>query len=73
MALKHGSLDGTTTYRSATTYQLHNLLWHMGVVLTKGVQAKDLDPEGHCWALKADILHTIGMFASVETAEREVA
>lgn len=73
IALQEGTLDGVTTYRSATTYQLHNLLWHLGVVWTKGKQAKDVSPHEDIWALEADILDTIGMSAPVDDDQREVA
>lgn len=72
-ALQAGSLNGVTTYRSATTYQLHNLLWHLGVVWTKGVQAKDLNPFDDTWALEVDILDTIEMHASADVDQPEVA
>lgn len=73
VGLKDGHIDGVTTYRSATTYQLHNLLWHLGVVWTKGKQAKDLNPLEDSWALESDLLDTIGMHASVGADQREVA
>lgn len=41
-----------TVYRSATTYQLKNLLWHLGILTEKGTQARNLTPTEEVWALE---------------------
>jgi len=63
-AIQSGQLpDGTSVYRSPTTYQLKNLLWHMGVLQSKGTQAKNLDPTEETWALEKDMLNRDPEFA----------
>jgi len=62
--LERGTLsDGTAIYRSPTTYQLKNLLWHMGVVQTKGTQAQNVDPEAETWALEKMMIDRVPEFS----------
>lgn len=56
--------DGDPVYRTATTFQLANLMWHMGVTQSKGAQSKDLaqqgpedtGPQDVEWALESELL-----------------
>lgn len=51
----HEMPDGTSPFRSATTFQLKNILWHLGVVQSKGTQARDLIDDELTWALEPGV------------------
>lgn len=76
-SIEHGAMphDATPVYRSAATFQLKNLLWHMGVLQSKGAQSKELAKEGGTdthdltWALETQMLDREPRFSTASEVE----
>lgn len=49
--IRQTALHETSTYRASTTYQLKNLLYHLGVLTQRGADTNKLDPETDEWEL----------------------
>ena len=41
-------------YQSPTVHQLKTVLWHLGLLVEKGTQAKDIDPTESFWGLEPE-------------------
>lgn len=60
-------------WRTSATYTLKNVLWHLGILQSKGRQAKNLDPDELTWALETDIVTGQTAVAVENTEEVEAS
>jgi hypothetical protein len=54
--LQRAALDDRDVYHSPTVFQLKAMLYHAGIVTSRGAEPSNLEPTDDVWALRESVV-----------------